>query len=149
MESKLHTVEQVSGHTFDSIYDLIFTETRLIIVKILDPNDGRGKIMKSNLSSLFFGSGFSKRNVTIKRLDIADQKREQLKNLSIDEIISDKENCIISKYSDIVDADFSKSLLGRTINLIINNNGNKTDFTLRPSSTQFNEIQTFLKEKNS
>jgi len=149
METKLHTVEQVSGHTFDSIYDLIFTETRLIIVKILDPNDGRGKIMKPNLSSLFFGSGFSKRNVTIKRLDIADQKREQLKNLSIDEIISDKENCIISKYSDIVNADFSKSLLGRTINLIINNNGNKTDFTLRPSSTQFNEIQTFLKEKNS
>jgi hypothetical protein len=85
MEERLGLLEQVSGHTYDTIYDLLFTTERIIAVLIQHPTDVP---YKTNVMDLFIGGQLTKQRELPERRRIADERRHACKEKPLDELVA-------------------------------------------------------------
>ncbi len=85
MEERIGLIEQVSGHTYDTIYDLLFTTERVIAVIIQHPTDVP---YKTNVMDLFIGGQLSKQRERPERRRLADERRRACREKPLDELVA-------------------------------------------------------------
>lgn len=85
MEKRIGTLEQVKGHTYDTIYDLLFTTERIIALIIEHPTDVP---FKFGITELFIGGKLSKQMDRPERMRVAEERRHIYKEKTFDELIN-------------------------------------------------------------
>jgi hypothetical protein len=87
MEKIVGSLGGVSHHTFDTVYDLLFTTERVIAFIIQHPNDTPYR-STSMLKDLFLGGMLTKRMEQSERVEITQARRRSLQEKSIDELVA-------------------------------------------------------------
>jgi hypothetical protein len=85
-ETIVGVIPKVSGHTFEIVYDLYFTEERLIAVLIQHPDEATDYRASFGWQSLFLGNIFSKRKEKNDNILLADERRSQNKSMTPSEL---------------------------------------------------------------
>ena len=85
MEKNVGTLRRVSGHTYDTLYDLLFTTRRVIALIIRHPLDIPNDF---GVANLFFGGRLFKRHELPDRIKIAEDRRAQYKEEHFDNLVS-------------------------------------------------------------
>lgn len=107
MEQRIETIERVSGHTFDTVYDLIFTTKRIIAVIIHHPLDVPFQI---GTTEAFFTGKRQKRNDLSERMKIAEDRLGLYEENSPDELVNDHRFNFDIPYNRVRAVDIRKGL---------------------------------------
>jgi hypothetical protein len=105
MEERIGLLERVSGHTYDTIYDLIFTTERIIAVLIQHPTDVP---YKTNVMDLFIGGQLSKQRELPERRKLAEERRRACKEKPLDELAAGHRLNFEIRYSTVTSVDVSR-----------------------------------------
>ena len=108
MEEKLSIIENVNGHTYDTIYDLIFTTERVIVVVIKHPLDIP---VTFGVSEMFVGKWATSKADKIGQYNIAEERRRQINEKSLKEIISAHRFNFEIPYNDVKSVRLKKGLI--------------------------------------
>ncbi len=73
----------MSGHTFDTIYDLVFTSERVIACIVEHPGDVQRKY---GMTELIMGSQLGKHGERLEKRRIADERRRLYEEKGLDEL---------------------------------------------------------------
>jgi hypothetical protein len=85
MEKSVGFLEDVRGHTYDTIYDLLFTTERVIAVVIQHPTD---MPFKFGVMELFLGGQLTKKSERPERMRVAEERRRACKEKTYDELLA-------------------------------------------------------------
>jgi hypothetical protein len=85
MEERIGLLEHVSGHTYDTIYDLLFTTERIIAVIIQHPTDVP---YKTSVMDLFIGGQLTKQRELTERRKLAEERRRVCREKPFDELLA-------------------------------------------------------------
>lgn len=107
MEKRIGSIERVSGHTFDTIYDLLFTTERIIAVIIHHPLDVPFKI---GTAEAFFTGKRGKRSDFSERMKIAEDRLRLYEEKTLDELVTDHRFNFEIPYTQVQDLDLRKGL---------------------------------------
>jgi len=108
MEQVIGFLPGVSGHTFDILYDLHFTEERVIAVLIQHPADVPNTV--SWTSVYIFGNWSSKRKEQTERGQLTRESRRNLQNMTPDELMATRRNNFEIRYSAITSVEIKRQL---------------------------------------
>jgi hypothetical protein len=107
MEERIGYIKRVSGHTFDTIYDLLFTTVRVIVVIIQHPLDVPFQI---GTTETFFTGKRGKRNDRSERMKIAEDRLRHYEKKTLDELVTNQRFNFEIPYSKVQDVDLRKGL---------------------------------------
>lgn len=85
MEKIIGILERVSGHTYDTIYDLIVTNERVIAVVLQHPSD---EIHKLGLKGLLIGGALAKGRKRPERMEIVEERRRNYEEKPFNELMT-------------------------------------------------------------
>jgi len=85
MEKVIGFLQQVSGHTYDTIYDLVFTNERVIAVIVQHPSD---EIHKIGLKGLLLGGRLAKGRIRPPGKGIDEERRRDFEEKTFDELMA-------------------------------------------------------------
>lgn len=85
MEKSVGSLERVSGHTYDTIYDLVFTTERVIAVIVRHPLDASYQF---GAAALYFGVRTMSKSSRLERIKIAEDRRRLYKEETFDELVA-------------------------------------------------------------
>ena len=85
MEKILGVLERVSGHTYDTLYDLIVTNERVIAVILQHPSD---EIHKLGFGGLLFGGRLAKGRKRPEREDTVENRLRSYEEKTFDEMMA-------------------------------------------------------------
>jgi len=85
MEKIIDVLERVSGHTYDTIYDLVFTNERVLAVIVQHPSD---EIHKIGLKGLLIGGRLAKGRIRPPGKGIAEERRRDYEDKTFDELMA-------------------------------------------------------------
>ena len=107
MENNIGSLEHVTGHTYDTIYDLLFTTERVIAIIIRHPNDS---IHKIGLTGLLLGEGLSGGNNRFQRVKIAEERRHDYQEKTFDDIVGSHRFNFEIRYSAVTSVEITRGL---------------------------------------
>lgn len=84
VERNIGFLRRVSGHTFDTIYDLVFTTERVIALIVEHPGDVLPQ--KIGMTEMLIGGQMSKRRERLERKQIAQERRRLYEEKGLDEL---------------------------------------------------------------
>ncbi len=108
MEEIIGTLRGVTGHSFDVVYDLVFTSERVIAVNIMHPLDIPYKF---TWAKALIGSGLDIRDRKIKLADIAQARRDVERNAAPDELVKANPHNFALSYGEITSITVKHGLL--------------------------------------
>jgi len=107
MEKSIGFLGRVKGHTYDTIYDLLFTTERLIAIIVQHPTDVPYKF---GAMELFFGAQLAKQSDRLERKRVAEERRRLYEEKTLDELaVSHRFNFEI-RYSMVTSVEVSLGL---------------------------------------
>jgi hypothetical protein len=83
MEKSIGFLGRVKGHTYDTIYDLLFTTERLIAIIVQHPTDVPYKF---GAMELFFGGQLAKQSDRLERKRVAEERSLLYEEKTLDEL---------------------------------------------------------------
>jgi hypothetical protein len=105
----------VKGHTYDVVYDLIFTSERVIGVLIKHPGDISPHRSSLNFQSIFIGNWNENRKDHLVQAELAVQRREKeeaaLNGLKFDQIIKSHKFNFEIRYENVVSVQIKRGLI--------------------------------------
>jgi hypothetical protein len=107
METNIGILEQVSGHTYDTIYDLLFTSERVIAFVIHHPTDAP---FKFGVTEFFFGGQMGKHSERIERRRVAEERRRLYKEKALDELITSHRSNFEIPYRAVTSVELTRGL---------------------------------------
>jgi len=107
MEQIVGSLYGVSYHTFDTLYDLLFTTERVIACIVQHPNDFRYRL---TLKEFFFGHSLAKRTEQFKRTEIAQERRHRLQAKPISELVTLHHSNFEIRYNEITSVEITRRL---------------------------------------
>jgi hypothetical protein len=107
MEKSIGFLEGVSGHTYDTIYDLLFTSERVIAIIIQHPTDVPYKL---GVMELFLGGQMGKHSERPERRRVAEERRRIYKEKSIDELVASHRFNFEIRYSTVTSVELTRGL---------------------------------------
>jgi len=110
MEKIVGSLVGVSYHTFDNIYDLLFTTERVIAFNIQHPDDISYRFT-SMLKDVFLGSMLTKRMEQSERAKTIQARRHSLQEKPIDELVSLHPSNFEIRYSEVTSVEITRGLL--------------------------------------
>jgi len=116
MEQIVGSLFGVSYHTFDTLYDLLFTTERVIACIIQHPNDLRYRL---TLREFFFGHVLAKREERTKRMEIAQERRHRLRAKPISELATLHPSNFEIRYSEVTSVEITSGLFQPQLKLDI------------------------------
>lgn len=135
IEEIVGNLNEVSGRTYDTVYDLYFTTERLIAVLIQNPGD----VMPSNSwFTLFIWSGGARRKEQEQRDEIAAERHRKMRNLSPDQLAKSRRNIPIP-YIDILSVEIKRNIFFQyslSLRTAINGKQRTTNFGLDKSQVK-------------
>jgi len=109
MEKIVGSLVGVSHHTFDTVYDLIFTTERVIAFIIQQPGDNPYR-STSMLKDVFLGSMLTKRMEQSERAKITQVRRRRLQEIPIDELVAQHSLNFEIHYTDVTSCEITRGL---------------------------------------
>ena len=109
MEKIIGSLVGVSYHTFDTVYDLLFTTERVIAFIIQHPADIPYR-STSMLKTLFLGSLLTKGMDQSERAKITQERRHNLKEKPIDELVTLHSSNFEIRYGEVTFVEITRGL---------------------------------------
>jgi hypothetical protein len=107
MEQIVGSLFGVSYHTFDTLYDLLFTTERVIACIVQHPNDFRYRL---TLKEFFIGHILAKRTEQFKRTEIAQERRHRLQAKPISELVTLHPSNFEIRYGEVTSVEITRGL---------------------------------------
>lgn len=121
METIIGTLSELSGHTYDMVYELIFTSERIVAVIIQHPEDTRSYQSAYSLGSIMLGSLAFKRKEQQEQYRISDERRESITKLTPEELLKSSEYNFEIKYDQVTSVQISRGLIETKLKFMIQN----------------------------
>jgi len=135
LEHVIETLQGLTGETFDSVYDLFFSEKRMIVAVVLHPSDLIDKYQRSDpLTSVFLGNALRSREIKLQSAKLIEERRIAFKTKNLDEILTMHKANMEIDYENIISVSIRKRFL--TSHLIFEvqrNPKKKITFSLKKS----------------
>ena len=146
MESAIvGALKGVRGRTVDTVYDLFFTDKRMIAAILTHPSDFNDIYAKINLTNLVFGNSTKLRAVKMRSLDLIESRRSAFTNKTADEILALHRSNLEIDYENIIHVTVKKGLLTKSLEFAVQNPpGKKVSFSLEEN--QIAETEELLKK---
>ena len=140
------TVEGVSCHTWDTRYDLFFTDTAIIAAVVLHPSDLVPLYTKrTRLEGLLLGKGVSRTEVQALSRKVEYEKRQGFKNMTPQEIFRTHRANLKIAYRDILSVKVGKHVLRTTLEVDSRNiNGTRTKLRFQLQEGQIESVKRLL-----
>ena len=116
MEKSIGFLRRVSGHTFDTIYDLVFTSERVIACIVEHPGDVQRKY---GMTEMIMGSQLGKHGERLEKRRIADERRRLYEEKGLDELKSLHHLNFEIHVRDIASIEIRRGLLESTIKFFL------------------------------
>ena len=84
MERKIALLRHVSGHTYDTVYDLIFTTERMLALIVWHPGDAP---VRFGMMEMFIGGQLSKVGERTAKAGLIEERRRLHEEKRLDEVI--------------------------------------------------------------
>lgn len=147
MEDIIGLVHEVSGHTYDILYDLYFTTDRVIAVILQNPNEVSNIQSSVGWQNLIFGNWINKRKEKVEQDNLYRERRRNLKGKTPEELAVSHPLNIIINYDrvDLVELrnGFFETQLKFTI---LTANGQKRKIPFNLTRQRLNEARTLLEK---
>lgn len=114
-ENIVGTLKGVRGSTVDMVFDLFFTERRVIGAIVLHPSDFANEYSKPDLTTLIIGGYYKQREIKIRSQRLMEERRSGLEGKSPDEILTSNRANVQVDYENIVSARIKKGFLGNSL----------------------------------
>jgi hypothetical protein len=85
LEDVVGVLRGVKGRTVDTVYDLFFTDKRIIAALLIHPSDFNDIYGKIDLTTLVFGNFPKQRAAKMRSLNLIESRRAAFANKSVDE----------------------------------------------------------------
>lgn len=122
MEKIVEVLEGLTGGTTDTIYDLFFTEKRVVAAIVLHHSDLSELYMKLNpLTVMFIGGMWTSREAKMRSIRLIDTRRKAFKDKTPEEILTTHKANIEIDYDNIVSVTTKKGLLTTTLEFNVQN----------------------------
>ena len=144
MEGVVGVLKGVRGRTADTVYDLFFTDKRMMAAILIHPSDFNDIYGKIDLKTLVFGSLSKQRAVKRRSLDLIESRRSAFANKTVDEILALPRLDLEIDYENIIYVTVKKGILRKSLEFAVKNPlGKKVSFSLEES--QIAEAEGLLK----
>jgi len=117
VEQLIGTIAGVKVHTYDTIYDMLVTTERLVVVLVQHPQDTPASF---GMAELLLGRWLANRRERAERAKLAENRRQAYQGMKLDEVLAGDRRNFQLPYSDIRSIRVSKGLLGAEILLELN-----------------------------
>lgn len=150
MEEVIGSLRPVSGHTYDTVFELIFTTERVIIFLIQSPSDTPARI--GILELFVMGNWRNKYSERLEKKQIADERIRNLQKKSLDELISSHRLNQALRYDDITSVEIKRGMFDASLRLRASTPSNgdyKVKFTIEKKQVPEAQrlLELVLKEK--
>lgn len=141
-EEIVGTIHEVTGHTYDTIYDLCFTTERVIPVLIQNPRD---MIHSTSWSTFFIGGWGLKRAENQHLKEIKTERHRQSSNVSPDELATGNPNPQM-RYEDVLSVEIKRDIFFKyNLRFVISGPSDKKRFiNFTMGKEQLQEAQQIL-----
>jgi hypothetical protein len=144
MEKVIGSLVEVTGHTFDIVYDLFFTTERVIAVSIRHPADIPYQF-RSVWQSVFIGSSWAMRKEQLDREKLARERRHAAQNLTPDELVKAHSRNFEIRYSQITSVEVRRRLFQPQLRFCVSESSHKWQITrFNLSGKQITEAKRLL-----
>lgn len=131
MEDIIGVVQGLRGRTIDIVYDLFFSEKRVVAAVVLYFSDLTDIYEKFSLGTIMFGNLSERRIVKMRSLKLMDERRLAFKNKTLDEILTLHKANLEIDYEDVLSVIIRKGLLGTSLEFVVQGHPEKkVDFRL-------------------
>ncbi|MBN1367162.1 MAG: hypothetical protein JW967_04480 [Dehalococcoidales bacterium] len=108
MEEKLGTIPGVNIHSFEIVYDLIFTSNRIIAANIKHPGDLPPDV---SLRTVIIGDGWNRHERMMKRIKLMEARREVIQNAAPEELLKNNPRNFAIPYERVVSIEVKRRFL--------------------------------------
>jgi hypothetical protein len=146
MERVIGSLVEVTGHTFDIVYDLFFTTERVIAFSIRHPADMSYQF-RSVWQTIFIGGGWTMRKEQLERERTAREKRHASQSMTPDELVKAHSRNFAIRYSQITSVEIKRQFFQSQLRFCVSGSsprGQITRFNL--SRKQASEAQNLLEQ---
>jgi hypothetical protein len=143
MERSIGFLERVSGHTYDTIYDLLFTTERVITLMVQHPTEVSHQF---GITELLFGGLLSGKRERFDRKTSDEERLHVYEGKSFDELLAGHRFNFEIPYSMVATVEVTQGLFQKRLKFQINSpaiTGRTIHFTL--AKDQIPEAQNLLK----
>jgi hypothetical protein len=142
MERIIGFLERVSGHTYDTIYDLLFTSERVITLIVQHPTEVSYQF---GITELFLGRLLARQHERFDRKPSAEERLRAYKEKTFDELLASHRFNFEIPYDMVTTVEVIRGLFHTRLKFHINNpsiTGRTMHFTL--SKDQVSDAQNLL-----
>jgi len=108
MEKSIGFLGRVKGHTYDTIYDLLFTTDRVIAIIVQHPTDVPYRF---GAMELFFGGKLGKQSDRLEMKRVAEKRRRLYEEKTLDELAVNHRFNFEIRYSAVTSVEVTRGLL--------------------------------------
>ena len=121
MEDVVGVLKGVRGRTVDTVYDLFFTDKRIIAAILIHPSDFNDIYGKIDLTTLVFGNFPKQRAAKMRSLNLIESRRAAFANKTVDEILALHRSNFGIDYENILYVTVKKGLLTKSLEFGVKN----------------------------
>ena len=121
MEDVVGVLRGVRGRTVDTVYDLFFTDKRIIAAILIHPSDFNDIYGKIDLTTLVFGNFPKQRAAKMRSLNLIESRRAAFDNKSVDEILTLHRSNFGIDYENILYVTVKRGFLTRSLEFAVKN----------------------------
>jgi hypothetical protein len=145
LENIVGVLRGLRGRTRDWIYDVFFTERRVIAAVVLHPSDFAEEYRKPDLATLVIGGYARQREIKIRSLQLIEERRSAFEGKTADELLASNRMNLEMDYENIASVEIKKGLLGTSLEFLVQiPPGKKIGFSL--DRTQIGEAEVLVKK---
>jgi hypothetical protein len=127
----LGVLRGVRGRTVDTVYDLFFTEKKMIAAILIHPSDFNDIYGKIDLTTLVFGNFPKQREVKMRSVELVESRRSAFEKKTIDEILALHKSNFEIEYGNIISVKLREGLLSKSLEFAVRiPPGKKVNFSL-------------------
>ena len=131
LEDVVGVLKGVRGRTVDTVYDLFFTDKRIIAGILIHPSDFNDIYGKTDVMTLVFGGLHKERAVKMRSLDLTESRRSAFSNKTVDEILALHRSNFEIDYENIIYVTVKKGFLTKSLEIAVKTPpGKKVNFSL-------------------
>jgi hypothetical protein len=131
LENVVGVLRGLRGRTVDTVYDLFFTDKRIIVAILIHPSDFNDIYGKIDLTTILIGGLPKQRAVKMRSLDLTESRRSAFADKTVDEILTLHRSNFEIDYENIVYATVKKGIFTTSLEIMVKDPpGKKVTFSL-------------------
>jgi hypothetical protein len=109
-------IEQVTGHTQDIVYDLVFTHNKIVALIVEHPAD---MPYRPHIMDFFIGNRSGRRREWIERKKLSDERRTTYRQGSLDKLITAHSRNFEVNFDNIISIEIKNGVFNSRLNIVV------------------------------